>query len=189
MLWQVVLENISTKLGIERHQHFALVTEDVRLNARQRFNILCEDMTLRQVCFPFCFFSFLHFLFCSLPILKSKFLAQLGNWVTNLYVQAVFHCHANCNIGLNVMGKLSFGNCEASNHRGVYSMDWSCIWEFRKLQQGHRAMINGLALTVLKESKIPSYIHLMFVQQKVSFLWRKNKEREEKHQKMTGYIS
>ncbi|PIK39437.1 hypothetical protein BSL78_23723 [Apostichopus japonicus] len=46
---KVVLENISTKLGIERHQHFALVTEDVRLNARQRFNILCEDMTLRQV--------------------------------------------------------------------------------------------------------------------------------------------
>ena len=46
---QSVLENISIKLGIEKPQHFALVTEDVRLSASQKFQVLSEELTLRQV--------------------------------------------------------------------------------------------------------------------------------------------
>lgn len=44
-----VLESISEKLGIEKPQHFALVTEDVRLNADQKFQVLSEHLTLRQI--------------------------------------------------------------------------------------------------------------------------------------------
>lgn len=64
---QVVLDSISTKLGIETRHHLALVTEDVRLSASQRFNILSEDLTLRQVSRPQCFHLWVPYLYLAHP--------------------------------------------------------------------------------------------------------------------------